>query len=363
MTALAVSRRVLIPYLATRLLTAGIALLAVALLPQATPCGGSCHLSGNVLLDVASRWDAYSYLAIARDGYTTAQQANMAFLPLYPFLMRILGAPFGGTDDAYLAAGVLISNGALVVAVVYLARLVAMDHDAQAGWRAALYLLVFPTSIFLSVVYPESLLLALSIGAVYHARRGEWLVAGALGVLAALTRAFIGAAVALPLAIEGFQRSEARVGIASAIWAPVAFIAWLGVLWRITGDPMALFTAEANWGVRPASPVQAFADLFDPKVYGFPYFVLALTLLVGALVVLSWRFVRPSLAAYASVVFLMSVGTSSLTSSPRYYLTIFPAFVVLAIVGHPSLGRAYVALGTAVGALFTAMFALWYWVA
>src|SRR5438309_4119398 len=363
MAALAATRHLLIPYIATRLLTAAIALLALALLPQATPCGESCHLSSNPLLDAASRWDAYSYLAIARDGYSAEQLSNMAFLPFYPLLMRILGTPFGGTDDAYLAAGVLISNGALAVAVVYLARLVAIDHDAPAGLRAALYLLVFPTSVFLSVVYPESLLLALSIGAVYHARRGEWLVAGALGVLAALTRAFIGAAVVVPLAIEGFQRSGARGAVASAIWAPVAFIAWLGVLWRITGDPMALFTAEANWGVHPASPLQAFADLFDPNVYGFPYFVLALTLFIGALVVLTWRFLRPSLAAYASVVFLMSVGTSSLTSSPRYYLTIFPAFVVLAIAGHPSLGRAYVALGSAIGALFTAMFVLWYWVA
>ncbi|OLC54696.1 MAG: hypothetical protein AUH85_11065 [Chloroflexi bacterium 13_1_40CM_4_68_4] len=40
-----------------------------------------------------------------------AQAANIAFLPLYPLLMRVLGAPFGGTDDGYLAAGILISNG------------------------------------------------------------------------------------------------------------------------------------------------------------------------------------------------------------------------------------------------------------
>ena len=63
----------------------------------------------------------------------------------------------------------VISNLAFLIALIYLARLVAVDHDVEAGSRAALHLLVFPTSVFLSVVYSESLLIALSVGAVYHA--------------------------------------------------------------------------------------------------------------------------------------------------------------------------------------------------
>jgi hypothetical protein len=98
-------------------------------------------------------------------------------------------------------------------------------------------------------------------------------------------------------------------------------------------------------------------------VYGFPYLVLGLTLIIGALVVLSWRFLRPSLAAYATVVFLISIATGSLTSSPRYYLSVFPAFMVLAIVARAWASRIYLALGAAIGVLFTAMYALWYWVA
>src|SRR5258706_9653254 len=124
--------------------------------------------------------------------------------------MRLLAAPLGGSDDAYIVAGLVISNVSLLVALAYLARLVAVDRDAGTGTRAALYLLVFPTSIFLSVVYPESLLIALSIGAVYHARQGEWLPAAVFGPLAARTRPFIGAAVALPVAI-GRIRDPARV--------------------------------------------------------------------------------------------------------------------------------------------------------
>jgi hypothetical protein len=357
------ARAVLAPYLLTRVLTAIVALAAVGLFSSPTSCPDLCHRSGNPLLDAATRWDAGAYIDIAHQGYGSAVPANNAYFPLYPLLMRLLAAPLGGSDDAYLVAGIVISNLSLLVALVYLARLVAIDRDAGAGTRAALYLLAFPTSVFLSVVYPESLLIATSIGAVYHARRGEWLPAAALGSLAALTRPFIGAAVALPIAIEAYQRSGLRAAIAAAAPAAAALVGWLVVLWRMTGDPKAILTAEANWGVGPSVPFEAFIDLFDPRVYGFPYVVLGTTLLIGVLVVLSWRYLRPSLTAYASVVFVISIATGSLTSSPRYYLAVFPAFMVLAILARGWAGRAYVAVGAALGVVFTAMYVLWYWVA
>jgi hypothetical protein len=355
-------RAVFAPFVLTRILTAIALLASVALFSSPTSCPDVCHPSTNPLLDAATRWDAKAYVDIAHDGYG-AVPANNAYFPLYPFLMRVVATLLGGSDDAYLLAGVLITNLALLVALIYLVGLVAIDHDVAAGTRAALYLLVFPTSVFLAVVYPESLLIALSIGAVYHARRGEWLPAALLGALAALTRPFIGAAVALPIAIEAYRRSGPRAAIAAAAPAAAALVGWLVVLWRVTGDPKAILTAEANWGVGPSFPFHAFIDLFDPKVYGFPYFVLAFTLFIGALVVFSWRLLRPSLASYATAVFLISVATGSLTSSPRYYLAVFPAFVVLALVARGWASLAYVAVGAAIGVVFTAMYALWYWVA
>jgi mannosyltransferase PIG-V len=356
------ARAVLAPFLLTRALTVIVALAAISLFPSPTTCPDVCHPSTNPLLDAATRWDAKAYVDIAHVGYG-AVPANNAYFPLYPLLVRLVATPLGGSDDAYLAAGVVISNLALLLALVYLARLVALDHDPAVGVRAALYLLVFPTSVFLSVVYPESLLIALSVGAVYHARRGEWLASGALGFLAALTRPFIGAAVALPIAIEAYQKSGVRAALGSAAPAGLALVGWLLVLWRITGDPKAILTAEANWGVGPSIPFAAFFDLFNPHVYGFPYFVLGSTLFVGALVLISWRSLRPSLAAYATVVFLISIATGSLTSSPRYYLSVFPVFIVLAVVARGWAGRTYVAVGAALSVLFTAMYALWYWVA
>jgi hypothetical protein len=355
------ARAVLVPFILTRVVLAVVALGAGAIVPpSAAICRNVCDASSIAILNVASRWDGDPYLTIARDGYRADAPSHVEYFPLYPFLMRMGGALFG-SDDAYLAAGLVISNLALLAALVYLARSVMLDHDAKTATKAAVYLLVFPTTVFLSVVYAESLFLLLAVAAMYHARRREWLLAGALAALAALTRPF-GAVVALPLAIEALRRPVAVRGLASALLAPAAFFAWLAVLWLITGDPRALLTAQAQWGRHFSLPLQAFADLFDPAIYGFPYFVLLLTVLIGALVIVSWRVLRPSLAAYATVLLLVAMSTGSLTAAPRYYLSVFPAFMALAVVAPAWLGRAYVVLGAAIGIVLTAMFAQWYWI-
>jgi len=355
------ARAVLVPFLVTRALVAVVALGAGAIVPpSAAICRNACDASSIAILNVASRWDGDPYLTIARDGYRADNPSLVAYFPLYPFLMRIGGA-LVGSDDAYLAAAVVISNLALLAALVYLARTVMLDHDATTATRAAVYLLVFPTTVFLSAVYAESLFLLLAIAAMFHARRREWLLAGALAALAALTRPF-GAVIALPLVIEALRRPIAIRGLAATLLAPATFFAWLAVLWLITGDPRALLTAQAQWGGRPGLSLQVFADLFDPTIYGFPYVVLGLTILIGALVLISWRVLRPSLAAYATAVFLVAISTGSLTSAPRYYLAVFPAFIALAVIAPGWLGRAYVVLGAAIGMVLTAMFAQWYWI-
>ena len=353
-------RGVLVPFLLTRALVAVVALAATALVPPSAICRNACDASSIAILNVAARWDGDPYLTIAREGYRADAPSHVEYFPLYPFLMRMGGGLFG-SDDAYLAAGVVISNLALLGALVYLARSVMLDHDPKTATKAAVYLLVFPTTVFLSVVYAESLFLLLAVAAMYHARRREWLLAGALAALAALTRPF-GAVVALPLAMEALRRPVAVRGLAATLLAPAAFFAWLAVLWLITGDPRALLTAQAQWGRHFSLPLQAFADLFDPAIYSFPYFVLAFTVFIGALVVITWRVLRPSLAAYATVVFLVAISTGSLTAAPRYYLAVFPAFIALAVIAPPWLGRAYLAVGATIGVLLTAMFAQWYWI-
>src|SRR3989442_3351376 len=164
----------------TRALVAFTALAALSLFPIATPCGASCHLSTVPLLDAASRWDGGWYLGIAREGYGHAEgaQTDFAFFPLYPALMRAIGMLGGSSDDAYLAAGVLVSNAALLVAVIVLGRLVTVDHEATIAAASVALLLVFPTTVIFSAVYAESLFLLCAVATLYFARTGRPTAAG-----------------------------------------------------------------------------------------------------------------------------------------------------------------------------------------
>src|SRR5207237_105576 len=119
--------------------------------------------------------------SVARDGYSyqPGLQSNVNFSPLYPLLVRLAGS-IGGGDAALLAAGLLVSNLALVVALGYLVALTRRELDAPTATRTALYLLAFPSSLFLSLLYPESLFLALGVAATFHSRQRRWWLAGLL---------------------------------------------------------------------------------------------------------------------------------------------------------------------------------------
>lgn len=164
-------------------------------------------------LDVWTRWDGRWYLSVVKHGYSyhPGEQSNVAFAPLLPALMKI-GGVFLGQDNetGWLIAGVIVSNLALLAALTRLIHLVRLDFDAATAVRSAHYLLFFPTSPFLSAVYPQSLFLALAIAALYAARRGHWWVAGALGGLTALARPH-GVSILIPLALEHLAQRHALV--------------------------------------------------------------------------------------------------------------------------------------------------------
>ncbi len=157
---------------------------------RGTPFG---HL-GQLLFGPAERWDGGFYVQIAVYGYHRAVLG--AFYPFYPLTVRwvnvVLGTP--------LLAAVIVSIASFAVALYLLHRLVTLELGAQHARTAVLVLAFFPTALFFSTAYPEALLLALTIGAVYAARTGHWTRAGVLGGLAAATHN-AGILVLIPLAL------------------------------------------------------------------------------------------------------------------------------------------------------------------
>jgi hypothetical protein len=360
-------RDLIVPFALTRTALLAVAILAGASISYGVACR-PCDLSSVPVLNVLSRWDGEAYLRVAREGYLAAEpgaQSTGAFTPLLPMLMRGLAALAGRSDDdALLAAGVIVSNVALVAGLLYLLALGRLELDASSARRAVLYVLVFPTTVLLSAVYAESLFLAFGAAALVEAKRGRWWLAGGLSALAALARVF-GVFLIVPLVVERLaqHRSGKRIGleVLALAGAPLAFLGWQAYVHLAGGDLYA--AAHAGYGRRATAPWEAVAGLFDPAQYGDPWIVLATLLLMSLLVVLSWRVLSASTAACASAILLAAVSTGTLTSFPRYALAIFPAFLVLGWLGsRRAVHIGYLAVASLLATTVTAMFAAWYWI-
>ncbi len=209
---------------------------------------------GDAVTRGLDHWDAGWYLAIARDGYALpsgpGQQANVAFYPLLPLLIRLVHLAI----PSWRLAGMLVVHVALAGAVLYLDALVRLDHDRRTGLRAVVALLLYPTAIFLTAIYTESLLLLGLLGAVYHARRGQWWAAGLWGLLAGLTKT-IGVVALVPLAWEywraapwrGASPAQRAGQLVALALVPLGTVAYLGYLQVHFGSYQVYFATQVVW--------------------------------------------------------------------------------------------------------------------
>ena len=363
---------VLAAFLVTRLTLVVVAAIAVSALPISRDIPLEWLRPGlNPIFESFSRWDSLHYLDIAWNGYRVSDPSSPAFFPLFPVVVRLVGEATRFADPPGLyAMAVVVANVALFVAAVELVQLARLDFDDATASRAGWYLLVFPTSFFLSAAYGESLFLALSLGAILAGRRGSWWQAGILGGLAALTRPF-GVLIILPLAIEAWEQRAERPLWRSALTMtpiPLALLGYMAYLAYQFGDPMAFLNAQSGWDRSLMAPWDTISRFLDGpfELNSGPHSLVdfAFMLLAAVLAIASWKVLRRSYAAYITALVVFPLLTGSLVSYPRFVLTYFPMFLVLAIVGRrPVLDRAILVSSMGIGALFMALYARWYWVA
>ena len=145
-----------------------------------------------------------------------------------------------------------------------------LDYGPAVARRAALYALVFPTTLFFSAVYTEATFLATTVAAFYYARRKVRGCAGIFSGAATLTRS-PGILICLPLAIEYMAKREyklrrIRIDAAALLIAPLCLGALLLYFqWRF-GNALAVHDAQNHIGRRLGIvgwPWQPYAALFD----------------------------------------------------------------------------------------------------
>jgi len=293
-------------------------------------------------LHIWHRWDALHYQKLAEFGYTATgpMRPSMVFYPLYPWLIRL----FTFLTNDYVVSSFIISAAATVVACVIFYNLIRLEYSRQTALCSVWFLVIFPTSYFLHIGYTESLFLALALGCIYSARTNNWMLAGIIGALACLTRA--NGLVLIPaLGIEIIHQFwTTRRWRSDWLWVvliPLGFCGYLAVIGNAAGDPFAFMairteafyisTAPPWTGVMLAigqiggSPVQA-------QIVGVQEFTFIVLGFVCA--IFSWFKLRPIYSVWITCCWLLVVSVNYVASVPRYTLTMFPIFILFALLAR-----------------------------
>ncbi|MGA8890139.1 MAG: hypothetical protein WB493_01130, partial [Anaeromyxobacteraceae bacterium] len=137
-----------------------------------------------------------------------------------------------------------------------------------------------------------------------------------------------------------------------------------GNLWRVTGDPLALFHAQAAWGRALASPWRTLLHPrdFHPWLGPIEAASLALAAAAGAWLLARRETRALGLWTLTSMVPVLLSGT--LLSSVRFTAVIFPVFLALAAAGRrPAVDRMVVAGFSFAQAVLFLFWSRFFWVA
>lgn len=216
-------------------------------------------------VDFLSGWDADRYGAIASQGYPLVLPVdahgavtlnNWAFLPVFPFLERLLAS---ATGVSWQLAGVLISVLASFAATAVLYALLRHVTTERASWWAVVLFSLGPLSFVFVLGYAESLFLLFLFSALLFAVRRRYLLIAPFGVLAAFTRP--GAlALALGLGIlllgrlllrrrDPISPSDVAGLVVSGLATACAGLLWPVIADTVTGVPGAYVQTEMAWWV------------------------------------------------------------------------------------------------------------------
>lgn len=291
-------------------------------------------------LEIWNRWDALNYQKLAQFGYsaTGEMQPLLVFYPLYPWTVRL----FAFVTRDYLVSAFIVSTLASLVTAIVLQRLVELDYSKELAQRAVWFLFIFPTSYFLHIGYTESFFLMLALSCVFAARKQRWLLAGLFGALTCLTRANGLVLVPVLIAEAGHQYWNTRrwqwqwlcIGVVG-----LGFVGYLLLNKHVTGDPFAFTSLMQQFFSKSlSSPLTGIDNAIgsmsraptEAEMIGTQEVLFIALGLVCTIV--SWIKLRPAYSVWMTGNWLLFVSVSFVLSVPRYTLTMFPIYILFAML-------------------------------
>ncbi len=333
-------------------------------------------VSNKPLLWSRANFDGYYYAKIAREGYQHLQQA---FFPFYPNFIRLIKHLVGD----YVLSGILISSlSFLVFMYLFSLLLKSQGEDKSTIKKTLFYIGLFPTSFYFVSVYTESIFLVWVILSFLFGHKEKWLLAGLTAGLASYTR--VTGIFMVPALIYQYYQTAAKrdmktrvkaasetirhrmnfksivsiiktrfphvknlLAISTGCWGLVAYSIYLK---RTVGSFLYFVQAQPQFGTgRQVSRLVLIYQVLwrylkmiltvdiASYTYAIVWFELLITLLFIFLLIYAWlRTNTPhSWIIFSALAFLLPTFTGTFSSMPRYVLTCFPCFLILAKLKLP----------------------------
>jgi len=341
--ALPIEARIIIFALCFRLVGASVGFIANVVIPDYQNQGFTVLDRPHPLWDRFARWDSGWYAGIASQGYkyVEGRRSNLAFFPVYPQLMGVLGRLMGGAKQDFYFAGILISWLSFAIAMPLLYRLARLDLSHDAAVRATVYAAVFPSAFFFGVVYSEALFLLSLVGAAFALRTRHWLWAAFAAAIMTATR--VNGVMFLPaLALIGWDAAgDSQVNRRRALFAVASGLLGIGsysvFVYSISGNPFEWYDSITRWGYHPGgnplSGLIAIGEALITRPFQFiatermaPYDTLNAMAATGALIALPfiWRRLGRGYAVIVLLGLLLPLSSGQYEGLGRYCCVLFP---------------------------------------
>ncbi|QTX06326.1 hypothetical protein G127AT_13385 [Agromyces archimandritae] len=258
----------------------------------------------------ANLWDARWFQLIAYWGYPSelplddaghVAENAWAFMPVYPFLVRIATL----TGLPWNVASVLVSVAAGLGAALVLYRLMTRFLDAGQALFTVVLFSVAPVSAIMQFGYAEALsYLCIGLALLFLVDRRYALIFPVVAVWSVTRPGALAFALALGFhfllrlrrrRVDPFPARERWLLVALGLFTAVAGLAWAGIAWAVTGSMTAYTDTELAWRaayigpgeLAPFTPWFTSADWWLGQPLG-TVAVIALVIAFALLLVTPW---------------------------------------------------------------------------
>jgi hypothetical protein len=287
-----------------------------------------------VLATHFATWDGAHYLFLSEVGYQTGS-ASCAFYPLWPWLIR---AGSYLTFHNHFAAGLLLANVLSLVDCCFFHYLIEQYHGLETANRSVALIVAFPSAIFFSLIYSESLFFLLIILFFLGLFKENYFLVAITGFLLPLTKA-VGIFCLAPLAVHLWRTTatpKAWRAFATFYAIVLGYACYFLFMYYATASPFEGFDAQRFYPNHPSIAhifdVQGFfRALFMPlQLHGMYDSALdrALFLLLLGCLYPIYKLKKEYLA-YALLVGTVPALSSWFLSYSRNVMMCFPVFIVL----------------------------------